>query len=136
VFEHVAAFEVVLLDPPLEFVLRFLVDVESDVAERAGGQFRAELGLVIVMGELEERQRAAVGQPEEAVALGPHLAEQLLLLAPGRDEREAEDVLVEMARRLEVFADIGGVVQAAGQLGGHRHSLPWRRRVPAAAIWT
>ncbi len=42
------------------------------------------------------------------------------LFAPGRHQREAENVFVEVARRLEVFRDISRVVQAARQLGSHR----------------
>src|SRR5690606_9901003 len=92
-----------LLDAPFELGLGFLVDVERDVPERRRRQRWIEQRLVLGIGELEEREARLVAKLEEAVAVGAVLAEQEVCLAPGRGERNAEDVLVEVARGLEVL---------------------------------
>jgi hypothetical protein len=69
-------------DPRLDLALRVRVDVERDMAERGGRQRRIEQFLVGRIGELEEGQRAAVAEAEEAVAIGPLGAEQQILLTP------------------------------------------------------
>lgn len=101
--------------------LRRAVDLVGLVAEQAERVVRHQLGVIGRVGELEERERAAVTDGEEGVAVGAFLAEQGLLLAPGRDQRQAEQVLVEVARRFQVAGHRRGMVQAAGQCGrGHR----------------
>src|SRR5690606_3855310 len=90
----------------------FRIDVQRDVMERRWRHLRCEQLLVLLVGELEEGQRAAVTQPEEAVAVGALLAEQLVLLAPGGNQRQADDVFVEMPRGLQVLRRVGRVVQA------------------------
>jgi hypothetical protein len=80
-----------------------------------------QLGVIVGVGELEERQRRAVGQAEERVAVLPFLAPDVLLLAPGGHEGHAQDVLVEVAGPLLVGHDVGVVVEAAGK-DGRRHA--------------
>src|SRR5579862_4852546 len=104
-----------LLEPLLDALLGLGVDVERDVMERRERHLGAELLLVLRLLELEEGGRAAVAEPEEAVAIGAHRAEQLVGLAPGRDQRQADHVLIEFARRLHILGDVGGVMQAAGK---------------------
>ena len=99
------------LQPLLDAFLRLRVHVQRDVVERRERHLRPELLLVLRVGELEERERAAVAEPEEAVAVGALGAEQHVLLAPGREQRQPDDVLVELARRLEILRDVRVVVQ-------------------------
>ncbi len=47
------------------------------------------------IGELEERQRAAVSQGEEGVAVRAFSAEEDIRFGPGGDQGHADDVLVE-----------------------------------------
>jgi hypothetical protein len=54
--------------------------MQGDVTERRGDQFGVEEVLVLFVGELEEREGAAVGEAEEAVAVGADRAEELVLL--------------------------------------------------------
>ena len=105
--------------------LRFGIDVERDVVKRRERHLRTELLLVALLGELEECQRAAVAQAEEAVRIGALRAEQHVLLAPGRQQRQADDLLVEFSGRLEVLRYVGGVVQARWQFRfrGHDYLL-------------
>ena len=107
-----------------EFVLRVSIDLQGDVDERARRHLGAEFGLIVRIGELEEGERAAIGEFEEHVAIGALLAEQLVLFAIGRHQREAENVFVEGAGRLQILGHIGSVVQAIGQNFRHRaHSI-------------
>ena len=85
--------------------------------------FSAKIALVhfvgFGVGELEERQRAAVAHFEEGVAV-IHVAAEFraeAALAPGGDERDAEDVLDEGAIDLLVLHREGVVVQALRWLG-------------------
>ncbi len=63
------------------------------------------------VGELEERQRATVADAEEAMAIDAQRTEQFILLAPRRQQREAQNILIEMTGRLHVLGDIGIVMQ-------------------------
>src|SRR5205814_9390798 len=64
-------------------------------------------------GELEGGARAAVGKAETGVAALHFLAGVAAdrLLAPGRDQRDAEQVFEKEAVRLVVLDDIGVVMQ-------------------------
>ena len=63
--------------------------------ERGRGEIWIEEILVLLVRELEERERAAVGEAEERVAVDALGAEQLVGLGPGGEQREPEDVLEE-----------------------------------------
>ena len=70
------------------------------------------------IGEVEEGQRPAVADAVEGVAVGEPAAGELgelRLLDPGRDQRQAEDVLVELPCPFLVGADIGVVMQPRRQ---------------------
>src|SRR5262249_17305060 len=56
------------------------------------------------------------------VTVGAHLAEQLVRLAPGRLQRQPDDVLVECPGLLEVLGDVRRVMQPGGT-PGHRGVL-------------
>jgi hypothetical protein len=86
------------------------------------GSSGTELLRVVLVGKLEERQAGAVADVEEAVRVGAHLAEQVRLLGPGRYQLEADDLLVELAYRLQVLADVGIVVKARFDLCDCVHS--------------
>ena len=58
-------------NPALKLGLGRAIDIERDMAERAGRKVRAKFGLVRSIGEREEGQRTAIGEAEEAVAIGP-----------------------------------------------------------------
>ena len=77
---------------------------------------RAKRPLVVLIGELEERQRAAIRQAKEAVTIRAHLPEQLVGFAPGRHQRQPNHLLVERAGLLHVLGGIGGMMQTAGEL--------------------
>ena len=83
--------------------------------KRRGRHLRTEQILVSRVGELKEGQRAAIGQAEEQMAVGSLLAEQLVGLAPGRDQRQPDDVLVEW-RVASRSRDVRGVMQSGGQV--------------------
>src|SRR5262245_58279466 len=93
---------------------------------------RAELFLVGIFRELEESQRAAVSEAEEAMRIGAFRSEEKVLLAPGGEQRQPDDLFVKLSSRLEVARDIGGVVQARGQFcfrgGLRRHDYLLRFR--------
>ena len=55
---------------------------------------------------------AHLAETEEQMAVGPLGAEQLIHLAPGGDEGQADHLLVELPRGFQVVGHIGGVVQA------------------------
>ena len=101
------------------------VTFERDVPERRRRQVGIEQVLVVVVGELEEGQRAAVTQAEERVAVDALRPEQLVGLGPRGHQREADEALVERPGRLQVLGDVRVVVQPARQLvrGGHGPSL-------------
>jgi hypothetical protein len=65
-----------------------LVDFHGQVPETRGRQLGTELRLVVLVGELEERQAGTVADIEETVGVGTQLAEQVRLLGPGGDERK------------------------------------------------
>jgi hypothetical protein len=75
---------------------------------------RAKRPLVILIGELEERQHAAVRKAKEAVAIGAHLPEQLVGFAPGRNKRKPNHLLVELAGLLHILGGIGCMMKTAG----------------------
>ena len=60
----------------------------------------------------ESQPNSARSQREEAMAVGALLAEELILLAPCGHQRQADDVLIEVARGLEVLRGVGGVMQS------------------------
>ena len=80
--------------------------------------------LVLVAGEVEEAEQVAVAEVEEEVARAGVVAvlDQL-------DEREAEEVLVEADRLLDVLADERGVVDAAR---GRRRPVARRAQVASS----
>src|SRR6185503_14764163 len=79
--------------------------------------------LVGLVGELEERQRAAVAQPEEQMTISALGAEQHVRLAPGGHQRQADDVLVELAGRLQILRNICRVMQTRRQFAGSSHDF-------------
>src|SRR6185312_3700820 len=95
-------------------------DFQRDMPPAAAGRQDRACRLVSVgIGELEEGEGAAIGQAEEGVAV-IDLAREIRVkgpLAPGRDQRQAENVLEEMAVDLLVLDDEGMVVQPQRQLG-------------------
>ena len=104
-----------VLEPLLDALLRFRIDIERDVVERRERHLGAELLLVARFRKLEERQRAAVAETEETMRIGALGTEQHVLLAPGGEQRQADDLLVEFSGCLEVLRYVGGMVQARGQ---------------------
>ena len=75
---------------------------------------RRRLGI----GEVEEGERPTVADAVEGVAVArppPGELRELGLLDPGGEQRQADDVLVEVARPLLVGADIGVVMQPQRQ---------------------
>src|SRR5262245_18028811 len=101
--ERVGVLEAGSLDPPCNRLLRRLAHFQRDVMKRSRRDPRAELPLVLLVGELEEGQRPSVREAEEAMAIRPDLAEQLVRLAPRRDEGKPDHPLVEVARLLHVL---------------------------------
>ena len=109
-----------LVEAALELVIGLVADLERDVIVAAdlGRRFRLCQRVHLRIGELKERQRAAIGKAEECVAeidltaqigaVGP--------LAPGRDQRDAEQILDKAPVGLVVLHHIGVVVQAQRQL--------------------
>jgi hypothetical protein len=89
------------------------------MVERRFRYLRPEQFLVFRIGELEEGQRAAVAQAEEAMAVGALGAEQFVDLTPGRDQGQPNHFLVEFACRLQVLGDVSGVVQPLRQFVRH-----------------
>jgi hypothetical protein len=102
------------------------IDLEGDVRERRLRHRRTEQLLVLRVGELEERERTPIRQSEERVAVDPLGTEQLVGLAPRRNERQSDQVLVEATRRLLIAGHPGVVVQAGNCGLGHRfgHAHP------------
>ncbi len=82
---------------------------------------RAKEILVLRLRKLEKRQRTTVGQRKEQVAVNPLGSEQLVLLAPSRDQRKPDDVLIELPGRFQIARDVGGMVQSGRQFRGRRH---------------
>jgi hypothetical protein len=74
--------------------------------EQRGYRRRGELLGELPVGELEERQGSAITEPVEGVTelllLATH---QVLHFRPGRDQRQAHDVLVEGAGGLLIGRD-------------------------------
>src|SRR6478735_3338710 len=103
------------------------VDIQRDVMEGRSRDGRREQSLVFLVGKLEEGQRAAVGQAEEAMAVHAFLAEQFVLLAPGGDQRQADDVLVEVPGGFQILGGVGRVMQPGWKVGGKGHGLAPRR---------
>ena len=68
------------LNTPLDLLLRPLIDLERDVMKGRLRDRRAERPLIALIGELEERQCAPVGEAEEAVAIRAHLPEGIVNL--------------------------------------------------------
>jgi hypothetical protein len=93
-----------------------------------GGSSGPNSCLVVLVGELEERQAGPVADVEETVGVGTQLAEQVRLLGPGGDELEADDLLVELAYGLQVLAHVGIVMKARFDLCDCVHGdLPYSR---------
>jgi hypothetical protein len=105
----------------LDGLLHVSVDFQRDVMKRRLRHLRAEQLLVRLVRKLEERERAAVTEPEEQVAIRALRAEQHVGLAPRRHERQADDVLIELARLFEVLRDVGGVMQTRRQFASGSH---------------
>src|SRR4029453_15395385 len=99
------------LEALLDLVLRRWIDLERDVMKGRLRDWRAKRPLVILIGELKERQRAAVGEAEEAVAIRAHLPEQFVGFAPGRHQRQPNDLLVELTGLFHILGGIGGMMQ-------------------------
>src|SRR5688572_25074122 len=99
-----------VLETLLDARLRFLVHVERDVMEGREWHLRAELLLVTRIRELEEGQGAAVAESEETMRVGAFSAEQQVFLAPGGEQRQADDLLVELPGRLEIARHVCRVV--------------------------
>ena len=77
------------------------------------------LGRHLGVGELEKRQRTAIADAEESVHEGNLPAREvrrLALLDPGGDQRQPDDVFVEMPGPFLVGADIGVVMEPQRQL--------------------
>src|SRR5439155_27147321 len=89
---------------------------------------RPEFLLVLGICKLEERERPPVADPVEGMHVGAHLAEELIRLAPGREQRQPDDVLVELAGLLLIPRDVGVVMQARRQLGELSHDTLLRFR--------
>src|SRR5215475_5869888 len=108
--------------------------------------WRAERPLVVLIGKLEERQRAAIRQAKEAVTIRAYLPKELVGFAPGRHQRQPNHLLVERAGLPHILGGIGGMMQTAQELASGRHAcvppmatrlacwcrarLPYRRRAP------
>ena len=86
------------------------------------GLFRDHKLVDLRVAEREERERAAIGHAEEGVAHRDIAAEPavVVLLAPGGDERDAQQVLEELTVHFLVAHDIGVVVQTLRQFGEQR----------------
>ena len=99
-------------EPLLDASLRLGVALERQVPRRI--QVDRPLGLV---GMLEERQRAAVGEGEKGVDVLAHrAARHRRPLRPGGDERQTQNVLVEVSGRFRVTRHPRRVVQPARPL--------------------
>src|SRR5216683_705957 len=92
------------------------------VAGEPALQFAMRIGAAqrvhLRVGELEERQRAAVGQAEEGMAeldLAVEVAAEGFL-APGRDQGDTEQILEKAAIGLVILDHIGVVMKAKRQL--------------------
>jgi hypothetical protein len=81
--------------------------------KRGGGHLRTEEFLILGFFELEEGQRAAVADPEETMTIASHRAEELVRLAPSGNQRKAQQILVKSSCRLEILADVSGVMEPA-----------------------
>jgi len=114
----------------VDFVVGLAIDLERDVLEAPDLRVHGFAPLVhLVIGELEERQCAAVGQPEERVAVRD-LALNLGVedpLAPGRHQRQPENVLEELPVGLVIANDEGVMMESLRQLRQLAHG----RRLPA-----
>src|SRR5262245_19604680 len=75
------------LDALLDFLLRRWIDLERDMMKGCLRDGWAKRPLVVLVGELEERQRAAIRQAKEAVTIRAHLPKELVGFAPGRHQR-------------------------------------------------
>ena len=114
-----------------QLVIARVVHLERDVVETAdfGGLCRLGLLVDLVVGERKECQRAAVAQTVERVAKRDLAADPMIevLLAPGRGQRDAENILEELAIFLLIPHDIGMVMQAFRRIGQQfGHGIPPR----------
>ncbi len=100
-------------------VLKFGRNFEGDVAERRRDQLGIEQIGVFLVGELEERQCAAVAEFEERVAIDAFGPEQLVGFRPRGDEWQTDQIFVEGSGRLLVLGDVCIVVQPRRKFGGH-----------------
>jgi hypothetical protein len=78
------------LDALLDLLLSHFVDLERDVMKGRLDNRWAKRPLVVLVGELEERQCAAIRKTKEAVTIRAHLSEQLVGFAPGSQQEEAQ----------------------------------------------
>src|SRR5256885_3469623 len=120
-YEGIGRLDASFFYPRLNARLRLSVHLERDMVERRRRHLRAELRLVGRVGELEEGERPAIADTVESVNVGAHLAEELIRLAPGRRQRQADDVLVEAPVPLLVPGHVGRVMQARRQFGELSH---------------
>src|SRR5215468_9349425 len=120
--ERVGILEARRLDAPLDRLLGRLAHLERDVTEGSRLNPRAELPLILLVGELEERQRPTVREAEEAMAIRANLAEQLVGFAPRRDEGEPDHPLVEPAGLFHVPRGVGVVMETAWELRRSWHT--------------
>jgi hypothetical protein len=104
------------LQPPLQLIIGFGLGLECDVVVTA--DLRRPLGLGQLVhfrvGELEEGEGAAIAHGEKGMAefdLLLHFRAEVLL-APGRNQRNPEEILEEAAVDLVVADHEGVVVQA------------------------
>jgi hypothetical protein len=70
---------------------------------------------------LEEGQRAAVADSKETMTIGSHGAEELVRLAPSGNQRKAQQILVKSSRRLEILADVSGVMEPTRDFALNAH---------------
>jgi hypothetical protein len=84
---QVRLFESRGLKPFRHLALRSGIAVERDVMKWRGWHFRPEQILVFGVGELKESQGTIICEPKEAVTVYAFLAEKLVGLTPGCDER-------------------------------------------------
>src|SRR5665213_2421669 len=143
----------------LNALLRLLVNVQSNVVKRRVRHFGSELLLILELGKFKERQGAAISERKEKVTIHALRSKQFVDLAPGRDQGQPDDILVEFPRSFQVIGHVGVVMQTGRKLldlghgrlqydnstcGSFMPSSPWRQvlsleRKPAGAApsyWT
>jgi hypothetical protein len=84
----------------------------------------AELLLVPGICELEESQSATVTDLKEAMTLSAYCTKQLVGLAPRRNQREAEKLLIKTSGYFEILSDVGIMMQSVGDISMFAHRSP------------